>query len=470
MSNFSDKTFFFCGVGGSGMLPLAVYLKKKGARIIGSDRSYDNGQMGEKFEALKAIGIELVAQDGNAVTDAADMLVVSSAVEEKIPDVRKAVEIGLLIIKRGALLAELFNSSEKRIAVAGTSGKSTVTGMIGTLLLGCGADPSVVNGGEILNFRTSKDDRFSGVRYGRDPIFIAEMDESDGSIAHYTPDIAVLNNIALDHMSMEELVQLFGDYLSVTKTCAVVNYDQPRVKELVSSKGLTNILSYGIDNKDADLVASGVSPRVDGISFSVGFKGETVDVSLHVPGRHNVENALSAIGAGLAAGYSLKDCAQGLSGFKGIHRRMEFIGQAGGVTVYDDFGHNPDKISASLETLKMFDGRLIVMFQPHGFGPLRLMGNEIVQAFAEHLSSDDVLIMPEVYYAGGTVDRSVTAHTIIERVKGKNINAYWFETRDEILPFLSDLCERGDRVVIMGARDDSLHVFAHDVLDLFSEQ
>lgn len=462
------KTYFFCGIGGSGMFPLAVFLKKSGAEIIGSDRSHDIGQMQEKFKALTDLGIRLVPQDGFGVTEDVDVLVVSSAVEERIPDVKKAVDLGLPIIKRGALLAALFNQSSTRIAVAGTSGKSTVTGMIGTILDACGVQPCLVNGGEILNFRSSKNDRFAGVRYGSVSVFVAEMDESDGSIAHYTPDIAVLNNIALDHMSMEELEKLFSDYLRMTSDCLVVNYDQPRVRALAGMGVGKRIIGFGIGNDDAALVACDVVPRVDGISFLTHYEGQSVPISLSVPGRHNVENALAAIGAGLAAGYTLENCAGGLARFQGIHRRMELIGQAGGVTVYDDFGHNPDKISASLETLKAFDGRLIVMFQPHGFGPLRLMGNEIIDAFDAHLAADDILIMPEVYYAGGTVDRSVSARTIIEQAKGKNINAYWFERRSEIPFFLKDLCVSGDRVVIMGARDDSLHDFAHKILELFS--
>lgn len=448
-------------------MPLAVLLKKSGHNVIGSDRSYDQGKMPTKFEALKGAGITLLAQDGAGVTQDVDRLVVSSAIEKSIPDVGRALHLKIPIVKRGALLAECFNAANHTIAIAGTSGKSTVTGMLGTILQGLKKDPTIVNGGEITNFRQSITDKFSGIRKGSGDLFIAEMDESDGSIAHYKPEIAILNNIALDHMSMDELEQLFGDYLARASKAVILNYDQQKVKDL-EHKANASVIRYAINDQSADLIAYNLKPKIDGIDFTAKYQTEEVHVSLSVPGRHNVENALAALAGATAMGCSLEHAASAISDFTGIHRRMEFIGTASNITVIDDFGHNPDKISASLQTLKVFDGRLIVMFQPHGFGPLRMMGNEMVEAFSTHLDPNDILIMPEVYYAGGTVDRSVTAKHIIDHAVSKGINAHWFNTRSEILPFLKETAEQGDRIVIMGARDDTLHIFAHDVLKLFA--
>ena len=461
------KSYCFCGVGGSGMMPLAVLLQKSGHRIVGSDRSYDQGKTPEKFQALKESGIEILPQDGSAVTDDIDVLVVSSAIEDTIPDVKRAKELGISVLTRGQILAECFNTAEHKIAIAGTSGKSTVTGMVATMLSEMGEDPTVVNGGEIRNFQNGAGDKFSGIRKGRDDLFIAEMDESDGSIAHYNPSIALLNNVALDHKTMKELEQLFGDYLGRASMAVIVNYDQPRVKSLCEIHSRTRIISYGIDDEFANLVALDLVPSAYGISFSLKAYGKIFPVTLNVPGRHNMENALAALAVCFAMGLDAGKAIAGIEAFKGIHRRMEYIGTKSGISVIDDFAHNPDKISASLQTLKSFDGRLIVMFQPHGFGPMRMMRKELVDSFATYLDADDILLMPEAYYAGGTVDRSVTAKHLIDDLTAKDVQAHWFATREEIPSFIKDNAKEGDRVVIMGARDDTLHIFAHDVLGLF---
>lgn len=434
------------------MLPLAQILRLRGHEVKGSDRGYDQGKMPQKFQMLKNIGIDIVRQDGSGV-QGADVFIVSSAVEDSIPDVRAAKEHCIPIVTRGQMLAQLFNGSDQAVAVAGTSGKSTVTGMIGTMLSELGLDPTVVNGGGVINF-----DDASSIRNGSGSLFVAEMDESDGSIAYYAPSIAVLNNIALDHKSMEELMQLFGDYVASAKAAVVLNAHQPRVMAL-RERSTAQVLTYGIDI-DADLVARDLKQQ----QFSIDFMVNDVSVHLNVPGRHNVENALAALGAGQAMGLALQDCADALSAFKGIHRRMELVGCCGGVTVIDDFAHNPDKIRASLQTLKSFEGRVIVMFQPHGFGPLRLMGAEMIDVFAQYLDEQDMVLMPEVYYAGGTVDRSVTAAHIIDDLVVKGVHAKWFKSRIEIPKFLQKTVRSGDRVVIMGARDDTLHVFARDLL------
>ncbi len=451
------------------MMPLAVLLKKTGHTILGSDRAYDHGKTPEKFKSLQDVGISIVSQDGESVTDAIDYFVVSTAVENTIPDVKAAFDLKLKIISRGELLAKVFNQAKQKIAIAGTSGKSTVTGMIGTIISELGLDPTLVNGGEIINLRESKTDKFSGVRAGQDAsdIFIAEMDESDGSIAHYYPSISVLNNIALDHKSLAELQQLFGDYLARTSDAIIVNLDQEEVKSLCNSKVHKRIISYGIKSKDADLLAKDICPLAGGISFLLQIDDETFQVNLGVPGKHNVENALGALAVCFAIGLDMKVCVTALEKFQGIHRRLEFIGTKDGISVIDDFAHNPDKISATLSTLKAFDGRLIVMFQAHGYGPLKLMGREIIESFSVNLGPDDVILMPEVYYAGGTVDRSVTAKDIINRLKELGLKAHWFSERQEIADFLAYSAKKGDRIVIMGARDDTLHSFAHEVLNLF---
>ena len=207
------KSYFFSGVGGSGMLPLALILRGKGVTVAGSDRSLDQGRLGAKFEYLKAQGIALFPQDGSGITSADQILVRSAAVEDTVGDVVAAKRVGAGDLKRPQLLAELFNAAPVRIGVAGTSGKSTTTGMIAWLLYRAGRDPTVMNGAVMKNFVTP-DALFASALVGKGDAFVSEVDESDGSIARYEPTIAVVNNIALDHKSMDELRALFSGFVN----------------------------------------------------------------------------------------------------------------------------------------------------------------------------------------------------------------------------------------------------------------
>jgi UDP-N-acetylmuramate--alanine ligase len=363
-----NRPYFFCGIGGSGMLPLALILKAKGAEVSGSDRALDQGRTGDKFDFLRAQGLRLFAQDGSGVTDPKAIVVVSAAVEETVPDVQAARRIGASLMTRAQLLAELFNAAPLSIGVAGTSGKSTTTGMIGWILKSVGRDPTIMNGAVMKNFVTP-DTPFASSVVGAGDAFVGEVDESDGSIALYSPKIAVVNNISLDHKSMEELRALFHDFTAKART-AVLNLDNAESAALGQRRAASKTRTYSLSNDEAQLFVSSVIPAQDGIAFEVHEDSESAKVELRMPGRHNISNALAAISAARAAGIELKDAAGALASFAGIRRRLEFVGTAKGVTVLDDFAHNPDKIEATLRTLHDFPGRLLVMFQPHGYGPL----------------------------------------------------------------------------------------------------
>src|SRR5277367_1057463 len=316
-----DRPYFFCGVGGSGMLPLAVIFRAKGVAVAGSDRALDQGRTLEKFDFLRAQGITLFPQDGSGVTSARQILVVSAAVEETIPDVVAARKVGAQIVTRAELLAELFNAAETSIGVAGTSGKSTTTGMIGWILHATGRDPTVMNGAVMKNFMTP-DVPFASALVGRGDAFVSEVDESDGSIARYNPKIAVVNNISLDHKSMDELRALFGDYVAKADV-AILNLDNAEAGAL--AKRARRAVTYGIGNRDADYAATDVTPAPDGIAFTVRAGKDEARIKLGVPGRHNVANALAAIAAAREAGVSLREAAAALERFSGIRRRLEVV-------------------------------------------------------------------------------------------------------------------------------------------------
>src|SRR6266480_4404496 len=365
--------YFFCGVGGSGMTPLALIVQARGGRVEGSDRALDQGRDAAKFDFLRAHGVRLHPQDGSGVTRADQILVTSAAVEDTVPDVLAARRIGAAVTTRAQLLAELFNASACGVGVAGTSGKSTTTGMIGWILHRAGRDPTIMNGAEMKNF-SSLGSPFAGARIGDGEEFVCEIDESDGSIALFSPRVAVLNNISLDH------------------------------------------------------------------------------------------NALAELGAASACGVGLSDAAKHLGEFSGIRRRLEVVGTANEITVIDDFAHNPDKIAATLQTMHAFAGRLLLMFQPHGYGPLRLMRDNLVDCFACGLLSEDALLMPEPVYFGGTVDRSVGSGEIVGEIVRRGRKALALPDRSACGEKLVQLARRGDRILVMGARDDSLSQFARDLV------
>jgi UDP-N-acetylmuramate--alanine ligase len=209
-----------------------------------------------------------------------------------------------------------------------------------------------------------------------------------------------------------------------------------------------------------------VIPAPTGIAFKVKLRdtGETVKVDLKVPGLHNVSNTLAALCVAKICGVGLAEAASYLGEFSGIRRRFEVVGTANEITVIDDFAHNPDKIAATLQTLHAFPGRLLLMFQPHGYGPIRLMRAALADCFVRGLNDEDVLLMPEPVYFGGTVDRSVGSREIIGEIERHGRNALVFPDRGSCGDALARLARRGDRIVIMGARDDSLSHFAHEVL------
>ncbi|MBU1385243.1 MAG: UDP-N-acetylmuramate--alanine ligase [Alphaproteobacteria bacterium] len=460
----NQDDYFFCGIGGSGMLPLAMIVQAQGARIEGSDRSRDQGRTPEKFAWLEAHGVTLHPQDGSGVTRPSQIVVATGAIEDTVPDIGAARRAGARIVTRPELLSQIFNAAPTSIGVAGTSGKSTITGMIAWILHEAGRAPTVMNGAVMKNFADA-DHPFASALIGGPDLFVAEVDESDGSIARYDPTVAVVSNISLDHKSMEELRDLFGGF-TARSTTAVLNLDNPETAALAQSLPPERVVTFALGEEAATLNAHDLDPRPTGMAFTLTEAGGPKHaVTLNVPGAHNVANALAALGAVRAVGVPLDQAVAALETFSGIRRRMEVVGTAKGVTVLDDFAHNPDKIAATLKTLHAFDGRLLILFQPHGFGPLRLMKNEFIDGFAGLLRADDVLLMPEPVYYGGTTDRSVGSEDIVSGIRAAGRHAEALPTREACGDRLVALARPGDRIVVMGARDDTLSTFAASLLD-----
>ncbi len=456
------KAYFFCGIGGSGMLPLASILRASGAKVAGSDRSLDAGRTAPKFDYLRSLGIDLFAQDGSGLQPG-ETLVTSAAVEETVPDVVRARELGLDHLRRPELLAQLLNAAEHSVAVGGTSGKSTVTGMVGWILHACGQKPTVMNGAVMKNFVTPSAP-FASALVGEPDLFVSEVDESDGSIALYKPEVAVLTNISLDHKELAELRGLFAGFLAASRK-GVLNLDDPETRALAEAIPGEKRVGYGFDSPGADFGGRNLELLPAGARFDVDHSGKRDEVRLRVPGRHNASNALAAIAAARQLGVAVADAAAALEGFEGLRRRLETVGQAGGVTVIDDFAHNPDKIEASLASLRAHQGRLLIMFQPHGYGPIAKMGDQLAESFASGMATGDRVYLPDPVYQGGTVERSRGSEWLAEQIRSRGGNAEHLAERAAIGDVLVAEAKSGDRIVVMGARDDTLAEFARELVE-----
>lgn len=449
------KKVSFCGISGSGMSSLAQILRLSGVEVCGSDRNFDLGRDLDNKRALESLGIKIFPQDGSAVSNDLDFLCASTAVEDTIPDIKTAKEKGVKIMLRPELLAQIFHEHKYGVAVGGTSGKTTTTAMIGYILDKTGKKPCVINGGLLKNYEGQKG--IPNIIYNKGDICVVEADESNGSIDLYNPYVALINNISLDHKSLEELSVLFQNLANRTKKAVVVNDDYELCRKIKHK----NLVSFSLKNPKADFYAENIVPLPDGTQYDL--RGKTFKLKLI--GEFNVANALAAIAACEQLGVEPFEAAKVLQTFEGTKRRLEVLGQKNKITVIDDFAHNPDKVSASLGALKKYDGRLIVMFQPHGFGPMRQMGKQIMESFAKHLTGDDILIMPEIFFVGGTVTRDISSENLIEHAQKCGLkNAFFVKDKAEAKKLILQKTKAGDRIIIMGARDNSLTDLGKQIL------
>lgn len=461
-SSDSPRWLHFTGVGGSGMSALAQFHARQGGRTTGSDRAFDSGERAVLRDQLVAVGVEIVPQDGSFLTagDQPDAVVVSTAVENKVPDVRLALEHQIPLLHRSELLAQHV-ASHRTIAVSGTSGKSTVTAMVFAILQAAGRGPGLLTGGALADLVASG---HPGNAWPPSPSpdgppwLVVEADESDGSLVRYHPWCGLILNLGLDHKAPSEIMAMFstfGDHVGGPLIVA----DDPALASLHDGAQL-----YGLDAgpgtraQHIELHATGATFTVDGTAFS-----------LRVPGLYNVRNATAAVAATCAAGVSLAAAAAALKKFNGVARRFQSVGTARGVEVIDDFAHNPDKIAAALAAARTrATGRILAVFQPHGFGPTRFLREALVATFRAELRPGDVLWMPEIYFAGGTVVRDISAADIINAVAAGGRDARFIARRGDLPAAIAAVAQAGDLVLVMGARDPSLTTFCEAVCEVLS--
>ncbi|MFI3241640.1 MAG: Mur ligase family protein [Alphaproteobacteria bacterium] len=457
--------YCFCGISGSGMSALAQILKFRGNEVYGSDAAFDNGRDEARKKHFESLGIKIFPQDGSQIDDDVECLFLSAAIKGQNPDVDAANAKNIPIKYRSDLLANLFHQYKHSIAISGTSGKTTTTAMVGYILNKLAQKPTVIGGGIFKNYEAEND--IANYIYNDGDICVIEADESDGSLVKYHPYIGVINNISNDHQPIEVLEEFFAEFATRCDFGLIVNDDCEYLSEINHHK---NTVRYALDhrpvrfslkNPDADLFATNIKPIKGGISYDLGNQ----NFKLNLLGNFNVSNALAAIAVCELLGIDKYDAATALESFLGTKRRLELIGVKNNITVIDDFAHNPDKIYNSTKALKDYDGRIIVMFQPHGVPNMKIMGMEIMESYAKVLGKDDILVMPEIFLAAPEDLTEMSSQKLIDYAKSMGVNAHFLGTKENCKNFMAENAKSGDRILIQGARDNSLPAFCVEVLE-----
>lgn len=440
---------FFIGIAGSGMSAIAQYLKGIGKNVSGSDRFFVEGESNETKEKLEAEGISCFVQNGEGITSATDLIVVSTAIEDTVAEVKKAKELGIPFMKRSELLA-MIAASKRTIAVAGTSGKSTTSAMLFDILEHAGYDPGIISGAGLVSL--IKRGKIGNAKVGNGEWLVIEADESDGSIVQYKPELGLLLNIDKDHQEIDELMGLFRTFRDNCKMFSV-NQAHPLAKQFSQHEQQDF-------SADPDSFAGYMTTDFKQEGLTIRFKIHEVDFSLNLVGKHNMENALAAVAVANGIGVPLETCAEALRKYEGIYRRQQVYGKKNGVWFIDDYAHNPVKCAAAIEACQPVAPKVIAWFQPHGYKPTKFLRDDFVKEISRVLKPKDEIWMSEIFYAGGTAVKDISANDLINDLKAMGKSAFFVENRNDFLsavrPHFTDDCV----LLLMGARDPSLEQFA----------
>ncbi|MCC6289322.1 MAG: UDP-N-acetylmuramate--alanine ligase [Chitinophagaceae bacterium] len=449
----SCKNFFFIGVAGTGMSALAQYLVGLGKNVSGSDRYFTNDSKNETQIKLEEAGIRCYMQNGEAITKDIDIIIASTAIEDTVIEIQKAKQLNIPIIKRSELLAYIA-TTRRTIAVAGTSGKSTTSAMLFDILKYAGLQPGIISGAGLVSL--IKEGKIGNAETGKGEWLVIEADESDGSIVQYKAEVGVLLNIDKDHKEIDVLMDVFDVFKRNTRGIFSVNQSHPLAAKL-SKESRYN---FSVDeNDDAGFIATDFEQE----GLNIRFKINEVDFALNTVGRHNMENALAATSVAALLGLPLQTCADALKHYEGIYRRHQVLGKKSGVMLIDDYAHNPAKCAASIAACQNIAPKVVAWLQPHGYGPTRFLRHDFVQEIGHVLRAEDEIWMSEIFYAGGTAEKNISANDLINDLKETGANAFFVEDRNDFLntvrPHLTGNCV----LLLMGARDPSLENFAQNV-------
>ena len=453
ISGINDfKNVFFIGIAGVGMSAIAQYLAGIEKNVSGSDRYFKDGEFNETKEKLEAEGIQCFLQNGDGITAQTNLVVVSTAIEDTVAEVQKAKQLNIPIIKRSELLA-LIAKSKRTIAVGGTSGKSTTSAMLYDILDKAGLQPSIISGAGLVSI--IKEGKIGNAKVGAGEWLVIEADESDGSIVQYHPEIGLLLNVDKDHQEIDELMSIFGIFKNNSKKF-IVNQSNALAKQL--SQNAKQDFSPD-ENSDAGFIATDFKQTGFNIQYSI----LNVQFSIDTIGKHNMENALAAIAVANQIGVDLETCAASLKNYQGIYRRNQVLGNKNGVWVIDDYAHNPVKCAAAIMACQPVANKVVAWFQPHGYGPTRFLRADFVKEIAAALRPQDEIWMSEIFYAGGTAVKDISANDLITDIKALGKNAFFIEDRNEFVETVKPHLSGNAVLLLMGARDPSLEIFSKSV-------
>jgi UDP-N-acetylmuramate--alanine ligase len=437
----SERTVHLMGIAGAGMSALAELLVRRGVSITGCDSA--EGAVPD----LARLGIEVLHGHDAAHVDGVDEVIVTSAVPRDHPELERARHLGIPVTRRAEALGREV-SGGVLVAIAGTHGKTTTTVLTTEALAAAGREPTGIAGGRVGAWG-------GNLRAGNDNVFVVEADEYDRSFHALTPTIAVITNVEADHLDIypggiREIRKAFSEFARPAQKI-VLCWDDPEARALPTPAS-AEVISYGIDAADARLVATGVEARDGGSFFRVTLDGVPLgDLSLRVPGLHNVRNALAAIAAGIATGVSFDEMRPGLESFTGVERRFQRIGDAEGATIIDDYAHHPTEIIATIAAARAaFPGRRVVAaFQPHLYTRTRDFHRE----FAVALSAADVVYLCDIYPAREKPIEGVSSALIGWPMREMGVPPAWEGPRADLAKALADSLKEGDVILTLGAGD-----------------
>ena len=441
---FKVKRIHFVGIGGAGMSGIAEVLHNLGFTVTGSDLLK---QATTRY--LESLGIPISYQHLPENVRDADVVVVSSAIPPNNPEILMAKELKIPVIPRAEMLAELMRMKFS-IAVSGAHGKTTTTSMIAKVLEDGNLDPTVVVGGRIRGLGT-------GAKLGQGTFIVAEADESDRSFLTLNPTISVITNIDEEHLeaysgSLEALKEAFVSFANRVPFygCIVVNLDDPGIQEILP-KFRKRVITYGF-SREAQIHVRNGKLFFNGSKSKV-YKGdeELGTLIMHLPGKHNVKNALAAIAIAIELEIPIERALNSLKNFKGVERRFEIKGEKDGIIFLDDYAHHPTEIEAVLETAReMWKGRIVVLFQPHRYTRTKRLHRK----FGKSFKKADAVVITKLYPAGESPIEGVNSELIYRAVKEEGYeDVYLIENRDEVISFLSKFLKSEDLFITLGAGD-----------------
>ena len=435
-----SRPIHFVGIAGAGMSALAELFMLRGVVVTGCDAHPENAP----DLALRGI----VVQQGHAPdhVTGARALVITSAMPKDHPELERARELGLPVIRRAEALGDATRGA-MLVGVAGTHGKSTTTVLTTEALVAAGCDPTGYVGARVTSWN-------GNLRAGRPDRFVVEADEYDRSFLALSPTVAVVTNLEADHLDIyadiEDLRRTFAAYVRGARYIVLCADDEEANR--LPTPSSAEVIRYGITSPDARLRATGLRREELGTRFAVEYDGKPLgDVLLRVPGEHNVRNALAALAVGLALGATVDEMAPGIAAFNGVERRFQVLGSARDVMVVDDYAHHPTEVRASVQAARAAapDRRLVVAFQPHLFSRTR----DFAREFAAALAEADVVYLLDIYPAREHPMPGVTSALVADAMAGLGRSPAWTGARPALAAALASMAQAGDLVVTMGAGD-----------------